>query len=61
MAPYDYIGADTEIVATFDNLYNMAIGTASADRLFVRGQLKVKGNLSKGAELRHLIEPKKEE
>jgi len=59
MAPYSYEGADATISATFDNLYNMAIGTANADRLFVRGQLKVEGNLSKGAEMSVLIGQKK--
>jgi putative sterol carrier protein len=59
MAPYSYEGADATISATFDNLYNMAIGTANADRLFVHGQLKVEGNLSKGAEMSVLIGQKK--
>jgi len=55
MAPYSYEGADISIAASFDNLYNMAIGTVSADRLFVNGQMKVEGNISKGAEMRYLI------
>ena len=55
MQPYSYEGADVSIATSFDNLYNMAIGTASADRLFVNGQMKVEGNISKGAELRYLI------
>lgn len=55
MEPYNYVGADVECSATFDNLYNMATGVVSADKLFVNGQLKVKGNVSKGAELRRLI------
>lgn len=55
MQPYSYDGADVSIATSFDNLYNMAIGTASADRLFVNGQMKVEGNISKGAELRYLI------
>ena len=59
MAPYSYENADVRIAASFDNLYNMAIGTANADRLFIKGQLKVEGNLSKGAELRYLIGRKK--
>ena len=37
------------------NLYNMATGVTSADKLFVNGQMKVEGNISKGAELRYLI------
>ena len=55
MQPYSYEGADVSISASFDNLYNMAIGTVSADRLFVNGQMKVEGNISKGAEMRYLI------
>lgn len=55
MAPYTYEGADVKVSATFDNLYNMATGYANADKLFVNGQLKVNGNVSKGAELRYLI------
>ena len=54
MQPYSYDNADVYISATFDNLFNMATGIASADKLFVNGQLKVEGNISKGAELRYL-------
>ncbi len=54
MQPYSYANADVYISATFDNLFNMATGIASADKLFVNGQLKVEGNISKGAELRYL-------
>lgn len=60
MMPYSYEGADATISTSFDNLYNMAIGTADPDRLFVKGQLKVDGNMSKGAEMRYLIGQKKE-
>ncbi len=55
MEPFDYKDAHVRIATTFDNLYNMANGTASADRLFVNGQLKVEGNISKGAEMRYLL------
>ena len=55
MAPYSYEGADVYLATNFDNLYNMATGIVAADRLFVNGQLKVEGNISKGAELRYLI------
>ena len=57
--PFSYQDHDVSISTSFDNLYNMANGTASADRLFVNGQLKVEGNISKGAELRYLIGPLK--
>ena len=59
MAPYDYKEADAFIAASFDNLYNIAVGQVSADRLFVNGQLKVEGNISKGAELRYLLSKEK--
>ena len=59
MAPYSYDGADVTIATTFDNLYNIAIGTANPNRLFIKGQLKIDGNLSKGAEMLYLIGQKK--
>ena len=55
MQPYSYYGADVTISTSFDNLYNMANGTVSADKLFVNGQMKVDGNISKGAEMRYLL------
>lgn len=60
MEPYSYHDADVRIAAGIDNLYNMAAGTVSADKLFVTGQMKVEGNISKGAELRYLIGKKKD-
>jgi starch synthase len=59
MQPYDYADAHVKLATTFDNLYNMAVGRVSADRLFVNGQLKVEGNISKGAEMRYLLGPSK--
>lgn len=55
MAPYSYDGADVYVSTTLDNLYNMANGTVNADKLYVNGQLKVEGNISKGAEMRYLL------
>ena len=46
---------ESERQAAFDQLLNMANGTISFDRLFPTGQLKVEGNLSKGAEIRQLL------
>ena len=54
-APYSYDGADVYVSTTLDNLYNMANGTVNADKLYVNGQLKVEGNISKGAEMRYLL------
>ena len=47
--------ADAYVTAGFDQLLSMAKGTVSFDRLFLTGQLKVEGNLSKGAEIRQLL------
>lgn len=55
MRPYTYNDADVSFSTTFDNIYNMAIGTASWSKLFVNGQLKLDGNISKGAEMRYLL------
>ena len=55
MYPTSHDYANVRIATSFDNLYNMATGVVSADKLFVNGQLKVYGNISKGAELRYLI------
>ncbi|MBR0386054.1 MAG: SCP2 sterol-binding domain-containing protein [Erysipelotrichaceae bacterium] len=61
MHPYSYDDADVKIATTLDNLFNMATGTVSADKLFVNGQMKVEGNISKGAQLRYLIGKDEEE
>ena len=55
MYPYSVENPDVTIATNFDNLYNMATGVVSADKLFVNGQMKVEGNISKGAEMRFLI------
>lgn len=55
MHPYSVENPHVSIATNFDNLYNMATGVTSADKLFVNGQMKVEGNISKGAELRYLI------
>ncbi|MBR5049661.1 MAG: glycogen/starch synthase [Erysipelotrichaceae bacterium] len=55
MQPYSYDDADVKIATSLDNLFNMATGAVSADKLFVNGQMKVEGNISKGAKLRNLL------
>ena len=47
--------ADAEIAASLDHLIGMAKGEVSADKLFLSGQLKVTGNIVKGAEMRRLL------
>ena len=55
--PYSYIGADSYIECSFDNLLDMASGKVSTDTLFLNGQLKISGNLSKAYAIRNLLAP----
>lgn len=47
--------ADAFVTASFDHLLEMAQGTASFDKLFLGGLIKVEGNLAKGAQIRQLL------
>ncbi len=51
--------AEAFVEASFDNLLGMARGLMSTDKLFLNGQLKISGNLSKGFEIRKLLSPGK--
>ena len=55
MEPYSYEGADAYVTANFDHLLAMARGEISFDKLFLSGQIRVDGNLSKGTEIRNLL------
>jgi putative sterol carrier protein len=55
MEPYSYDGADAYVTANFDHLLAMAKGELSFDKLFLSGQIRVDGNLSKGTEIRNLL------
>jgi len=55
--PWSHDHPDASISASFDHLMGMVNGTHSADKLFITGQLKVTGNISKGAEMRRLLRP----
>ena len=37
----------------------MTTGEYSADRLFINGQMKVRGNIAKGAQMRSILMPRK--
>ena len=58
--PESYPNPDATVSASFDHLMGMATGDLNADRLFMSGQMKVTGNISKGAELRRLLMPHKQ-
>ena len=55
--PSTYHDADVFVAASFDNLLGMTDGSVSADRIFMNGQMRVEGNVAKGAELRQLLKP----
>ena len=57
VVPCNYNDADAWLAASFDNLKGMTDGTVSPDKLFMNGQMKVDGNVAKGAELRRLLQP----
>ena len=51
--------AEAFVVCSFDNLLAMARGFVTTDKLYMSGQLRIEGNLSKGFEIRHLLSPSK--
>ena len=51
--------AEAFVVCSYDNLVAMARGLVTTDKLFLNGQLKLTGNLSKGFEIRKLLAPSK--
>ncbi len=55
MYPGHSADAEAVVTASFDHLLAMAQGTASFDKLFLSGLIKVEGNLAKGAQIRQLL------
>ena len=55
--PFSYADADAYIECSYDNLLKIAAGKVSVDSLFLNGQLKISGNLSKGYAMRNLLAP----
>ncbi len=53
--PYEVPDPTASVTANFDHLLGMAKGEISFDRLYLRGQIKITGNLSKGMELRPML------
>lgn len=51
--------AEAYVECSFDNLLDMARGFVTVDKLFLSGQLRLSGNLSKGFEIRRLLSPGK--
>ena len=53
--PFTFHDADAFISVSFEHLMEMAQGKTTFDKLYLSGLLRVKGNLSKGAEMRLLL------
>jgi len=53
--PRSLPGADAFMQASFDHLLGMAQGTVSFDQLYMIGQVKIHGNLTKAMELRPML------
>jgi len=53
--PHTIDDPDAHVTANFDHLLGMAKGEISFDKLYMTGQLKITGNLSKGMELRPML------
>ena len=51
--------AEAYVECSFDNLLDMARGFVTVDKLYLSGQLRLSGNLSKGFEIRRLLAPGK--
>ncbi len=57
--PRSHPDAAAYIECSYDNLLKMAAGKLTCDYLFLSGQLKISGNLSKGYSVRTLLTPQK--
>lgn len=55
--PFTYDHADAKIATSLDNFLAMANGTLSTGKLIMNGQLKIKGNMVKAAEMKNLLVP----
>ncbi len=53
--PYSYAGADVRVSTSFDNLWSMITGKVPARKLYMNGQLKIRGNLTKIVDLKILL------
>ena len=61
IVPTDTPEAEAYVTCSFDNLMALIKGEVAADQLFMNGQLKITGNISKGVELKGLLDPHIEE
>ena len=55
MEPWSYHDADAHIKCSYHHLMRMMRGETTAPRLFMKGRLKITGNLAKGFEIKNLL------
>ena len=55
--PWSYHDADAHIKCSYHHLMRMMRGETTAPRLFMKGRLKITGNLAKGFEIKNLLTP----
>ena len=55
--PWSYHDADAHIKCSYYHLMRMMHGETTAPRLFMKGRLKITGNLAKGFEIKNLLSP----
>ena len=55
--PWSYHDADAHIKCSYYHLMRMIHGETTCTRLFMKGRLKITGNLAKGFEIKNLLSP----
>ena len=55
--PWSYHDADAHIRCSYHHLMKMMRGETTVMRLFMKGQMKITGNLAKGFEIKNLLAP----
>ena len=55
--PWSYHDADAHIKCSYYHLMRMMRGETTAPRLFMKGRLRITGNLAKGFEIKNLLSP----
>ncbi len=55
--PWSYHDADAHIKCSYYHLMRMMRGETTAPKLFMKGRLKITGNLAKGFEIKNLLSP----
>ena len=55
MEPWSYHDADAHLKCSYHHLMKLMKGETTATRLFMKGQLKITGNLAKGFDIKNVL------